>query len=99
MKLNLALARPYSCHALLVLFNTAGLQSMCAYLGLVECVPLNFFVEGLGDSGSLEDTVLTEEKPVFECEFCEGEANDEALPWEERPVEPAGQALDGVSTL
>ena len=84
---------------MLVLFNTAGLQSMCAYLGLVECVPLNLFVEGLGDSGSLEDTVLTEEKPVFESEFCEGEANDEALPWEERPVEPAGQALDGVNTV
>lgn len=84
---------------MLVLCNTAGLQSMCAYLGLVECVPLNFFVEGLGDSGSLEDTVLTEEKPVFKGEFCEREANDEALPWEERPVEPAGQALDGVNTV
>jgi hypothetical protein len=36
---------------------------------------------------------LAVEKPVLEGEFGEGEAYDEALPWEERPVEPAGQAL------
>ena len=43
----------------------------------------------------MEDTVLAVEEPVFECELCEREADDEPLPWELRPVEPAGQALEG----
>jgi len=45
----------------------------------------------------LQDAVLAEEKPVFESEFSEREADDEALPWEEWPVEPARQALGYVS--
>jgi hypothetical protein len=70
---------------------------MGAYLGFVESIPFDFLVKSLGDSSSLEDAVLTVEKPVLKGELCEGEADDEALPWEERPVEPAGQALNCVS--
>ncbi len=66
---------------------------MCAYLRFIESLSFDFLVEGLGYGSSLEDTVLTVEKPVLKGEFCEGEADNEALPWEERPVEPAGQAL------
>lgn len=40
---------------------------------------------------------MTEEEPVFESEFSEREAYYEALPWKERPVEPARQALYIVS--
>jgi hypothetical protein len=67
--------------------------NLCVYLRLVKCRLFNFFAEGFGDGGFLEDTVLAVEKPVLEGEFGEGEAYDEALPWEEWPVEPAGQAL------
>jgi hypothetical protein len=62
-------------------------------LRLVKCRLFDFFAEGFGDGGFLEDTVLAVEKPVLEGEFGEGEAYDEALPWEEWPVEPAAQAL------
>jgi hypothetical protein len=34
----------------------------------------------------LQDAVLAEKQPVFESEFREREADDEALPWEKRPV-------------
>jgi hypothetical protein len=34
----------------------------------------------------LQDAVLAEEQPVFESEFRKREADDEALPWEERPI-------------
>ena len=72
---------------------------LCAYLRLIERLPFNFLIESLGDGGALEDTVLAEEKPVLQGELCEREADNEALPWKERPVEPAGQALDGVNTV
>lgn len=70
---------------------------MCAYLGFVKSVSFDFLVEGFGDSSSLKDTVLAEEKPVLKSELCEREADDEAFPWEERPVEPAAQALGCVN--
>ena len=67
------------------------------YLRLVECFLVDFLVESLGDSCALQDAVLSEEKPVFEGELSEREGDDEALPWKERPVEPARQALGNVS--
>jgi hypothetical protein len=67
------------------------------YLRLVECCLINFLVEGLGDSSALQDSVLSEKQPVFEGELSEREGNDEALPREERPVEPARQALEDIS--
>jgi hypothetical protein len=70
-----------------------------AHLGLVECFGVDFLVESFGDRGALEDAVLAEEQPVFESEFSEREADDEALPWEEWPVEPARQALGCVSRM
>jgi hypothetical protein len=66
------------------------------YLRLVERFLVDFLVEGLGDSSTLQDAVLSEEKPVFEGEFSERKGDNEALPWEERPVEPARQALGEV---
>lgn len=75
----------------------AGLLQLCAYLGFIEGLPFNFLIESLGDGGALEDTVLAEEKPVLQGELCEREADNEALPWKERPVEPAAQALHHVS--
>lgn len=69
-----------------------------AYLRLVEGGLVNFILECLGDCCALEDRVLAEEEPVLECELGEGEANDEPLPREERPVEPAAQALFMLDT-
>jgi hypothetical protein len=70
-----------------------------ANLRLVECFLFNFLVKCFRDGGFLEDTVLAVEKPVLEGEMGEGEAYDEALPWEEWPVEPAGQALERKSVF
>lgn len=64
-----------------------------AHLRFIKRFLFNFLVESLGDRSALEDTVLAEEKPVFEGKLCEREADNQALPWELRPVEPAGQAL------
>lgn len=66
---------------------------MYTYLGLVECGRVDFLVESFGDCGTLENAILAEEEPVLEREFSEREAHDELLPWEEWPVQPAGQAL------
>jgi hypothetical protein len=68
-----------------------------AYLRLVERFRVNFFVESFGDRGALENAILPEEEPVFESEFRKREADDEALPREEWPVQPARQALRVVS--
>jgi hypothetical protein len=57
-----------------------------AHLRLVERFRVNFLVKSFGDRGALEDAVLPEEEPVFESEFSEREADDEALPWEQWPV-------------
>jgi hypothetical protein len=93
MKLNFAFARPYSCHICKLTERGVYWDSGLAHLGFIESLLFDFLVEGFGDGGFLENTVLAVEKPVLEGEFREGEAYDEALPWEERPVEPAGQAL------
>lgn len=67
------------------------------YLRLVESFLVDFLIESLGDRSTLEDTVLAEEEPVFKGELCKREADDKTLPWEKRPIEPAGQALEYVS--
>ena len=96
MKLNCALARPYACKvAKLVFCDPHTLGILCAiYLRFIKSFLIDFLVESLGDRSTLEDTVLAVEEPVFKGELCEREADDEALPWEERPVKPAGQALE-----
>jgi hypothetical protein len=68
-----------------------------AHLRLVERFRVDFLVEGFRDRGALEDAILPEEEPVFESEFRKREADDEALPREEWPVQPARQALRAVS--
>jgi len=55
-------------------------------LRFVKCFSVDFFIESLGHAGTLENAVLAEEEPVLEGKFGEGEANYEALPWEQRPV-------------
>lgn len=57
---------------------------------------VDFLVQRLGDRRALENAVLAEEQPVLEREFSEREADDQLLPREERPVEPASQALQEV---
>jgi hypothetical protein len=69
-------------------------MDLCAYLGFVESGAVDFLVKGLGDGGALQDAVLAEEKPVLEGKFSERETDDQLLPWEEWPVQPAGQALE-----
>lgn len=64
---------------------------------LVESIPIDFLFQGLRDAVPLQDTVLTEEKPVLKCELGERESKDQLLPREERPVEPAREALNTVS--
>ena len=64
---------------------------------LVKSISVDFLFQGLRDVVPLQNTVLTEEKPVLECEFSEREAKDQLLPREERPVEPAREALSSVS--
>jgi hypothetical protein len=67
------------------------------YLRFVERGLVNLLVKRFGDRFFLEHLVLAEQEPVFERELGEGEAEDELLPREERPVEPASQALCIVS--
>ena len=64
-----------------------------SYLRLVECLLVDFLIQRLGDDGALQNAVLAEQQPVFQSEFSEREADDQLLPREERPVQPAGQAL------
>ena len=73
--------------------SVEGCSGLNAYLRFVESGLLDFFVEGLGYGGTFEDAILAEEEPVLEGEFSEREADDQPLPWEERPVEPEGQTL------
>jgi hypothetical protein len=74
-----------------------GVRVEDAHLRLVERFRVDFLVESFGDRGALKDAILPKEKPVFESEFGEREAHDEALPREEWPVQPARQALRIVS--
>ena len=67
-----------------------------AYLRFVECLLVDFLVQRLGHSRALQNAVLAEEQPVLERELGEGEADNQLLPREERPVEPASQALQEV---
>jgi hypothetical protein len=73
-----------------------GQRRGLADLRFVECLLVNLFLEGFWDCYSLQDFVLTEQQPVFERELGEREAEDELLPWKERPVEPASKALGHV---
>jgi hypothetical protein len=57
---------------------------------------VNLLVQRLGDSRALQNAVLAEEQPVLERKLGEREADDQLLPREERPVEPASQALQEV---
>jgi hypothetical protein len=50
--------------------------SVRAYLRFVESFLFDFLIESLGDSSTLEDTVLAVEQPVFKGELCEREADD-----------------------
>jgi hypothetical protein len=63
-----------------------GARDEYADLGLVECFRVDFLVESFGDRGALQDAVLPEEKPVFEGELREREADNEALPRKQWPV-------------
>jgi hypothetical protein len=74
-----------------------GVRVEDAHLRLIECFRVNFLVKSFGDRGALKDAILPEEEPVFESEFGEREADDESLPREEWPVQPARQALRVVS--
>lgn len=61
MKLNLAFARPY------FYYMSAGARGIGLqvhrdmYLRLVECIPIDFLFEGLGDCGALKNAILAEE--------------------------------------
>jgi hypothetical protein len=66
----------------------------CTDLRFIERSLINFLLECFRDRFALQDLVLAEEKPVLECELSKREADYKLLPWEERPVEPAAQALD-----
>lgn len=75
----------------------AGVPGPQTYLRLIECGLINLLLERFGNCLLLEHLVLAEQKPVLEREFSEREAEDELLPWEERAVEPASQALHMIS--
>lgn len=62
-------------------------------LRFIERGLIDFIFKCFGHFGALQDIVLAEEEPVLECELGEREPNYEFLPWEERPVKPAGQTL------
>ena len=53
----------------------------------------DFISENLGGFGVLKDAVLTEREEGFEKILADGESEDDILPWEERPVQKAGQTL------
>lgn len=53
----------------------------------------DFLLENLWGLGLLQDLVLAEREEAFEEVLGDGEADDELLPWEERPVEETGEAL------
>lgn len=63
-----------------------GLRLVKRFLG-------DFLGEDGGRLGRLEDTVLAEREEGLEEELADGEAQDQALPWEERAVEELRQAL------
>lgn len=77
--------------------SAAEKEQEAACLGFVEGGLIYFFPEGFGDRRPLQNPILAEQEPVLECKFSEGEADDELLPGKERPVEPASQALEGIS--
>jgi hypothetical protein len=70
----------------LCLGATVGLRLVEYFLG-------DFLGEDGGGTGFLEDAVLTESEERFEEVLAYGEAHDELLPWEERAIEEAREAL------
>jgi hypothetical protein len=66
---------------------------MLTYLRLCERGLFNLILEGLGNDSASEHAVLAKEEPILESKLSERETDNELLPWEVRPVEPAGQTL------
>ena len=69
-------------------------------LGLVEDLLGDLLGENGGGTGLLEDAVLADGEERLEEVLADREAHDEALPWEERAIEEAREALldDGASS-
>jgi hypothetical protein len=76
----------------LCLGATVGLRLVEDFLG-------DFLGEDGGGTGFLEDAVLTESEERFEEVLAYGEAHDELLPWEERAVEEAREALLELASI
>lgn len=93
--LAVALQTPARAHAALGVPNASRLRAhrIGPYLRLIECFLVDFLVQRLGDDGALQNAVLAEQQPVFQSEFSERETDYQLPPREERPVQPAGQAL------
>ena len=53
----------------------------------------DFISKDLGRFSVLENAILTEREEGFEEVLADGETEDDILPWEERPVQKAGQTL------
>lgn len=68
-------------------------------LRLVEHFLGDFLGEDGGRASFLEDAVLTESEERFEEVLAYGEAHDELLPWEERAIEEAREALLELASI
>lgn len=75
--------------------NEPGLS----YLGLVEDFLGNLARENLWWTSALEHLVLAEGEIALKGVLGEGEAQDELLPWEQWPVQGAGEALNYLSPV
>lgn len=76
----------------LCLGATVGLRLVEHFLG-------DFLGEDGGGAGFLEDAILTESEKRFEEVLAYGEAHDELLPWEERSIEEAREALLELASI
>ena len=65
-------------------------------LTLVECLLLDLVLELGRDCGAGEDAVLAPAEVGFECEFADGEGEDEWFPRDGGVVEVAGEAVEVV---
>lgn len=70
---------------------------MLSYLRLIEDFLGYFRREDLWWASGLQDLVLAEREIALESILGEGEAQDELLPWEQWPIQGAGEALQSVS--
>lgn len=70
-----------------------------SYLGLVEDFLRNLARENLWWTSALEHLVLTKGEIALKSVLGEGEAQDELLPWEQWPVQGAGEALNYFSPV